>query len=74
MGRGGVTLLSPDTHHPFSRLILGQIFHDDITVYSPPPWLFNPFSNTSAGVFKQSVGARNRAGIGLWFRPARQRT
>jgi hypothetical protein len=26
-----------------------------------------------AGIFIQSMGARNRAGIGLWFRPARAR-
>jgi hypothetical protein len=24
-----------------------------------------------AGIFKQSMGARNRLGIGLWYRPAR---
>jgi hypothetical protein len=26
---------------------------------------------TSAGIFKQSMGAKNRVGIGLSFRPAR---
>ncbi len=28
-------------------------------------------SYSSAGIFKQFMGARNRAGIGLWYRPAR---
>jgi hypothetical protein len=46
MGRnGGIVAIDlgvtpTDTHHhPFSQLILGQIFNEDVTVYSPP-WLF----------------------------------
>ncbi len=34
-------------------------------------WLFYPPNRSRAGIFKESMGARNRGGIGLSYRPAR---
>ncbi len=42
----------------------------------PPVWesipgLLKMFTKSRAGIFKQSMGARNRVGIGLSYRPAK---
>ncbi len=41
--------------------------------YTPPPPPLSP-SGASAGTLEQSLGARNRVGIGLSYRPATART
>jgi hypothetical protein len=59
--------LSP---HPLLRLAHIKLFADDIFVYSPQ--IDIPSGRTSSdGILEQSIGARNRVGIGLSFRPAR---
>ncbi len=40
-------------------------------VYSCTSWLSEVSFCINAGIFKQSIGARNRVGIGLSYRPAR---
>ncbi len=56
------------TNHLFLLSRLSQnYFSSEISNPTPPP----PGSQSSAGIFKQSMGARNGAGIGLSYRPAR---
>ncbi len=65
-GGRGLLLGDPDalgTHHSY-RQDLGPL-----TPPHPPSVPLPP--HTCAGIFKQSMGARNRVGIGLSYRPSR---
>jgi hypothetical protein len=59
--------LSP---HLLLQLAHIQLFNDDISIYSLPVD-FPKGRTSSAGILEQSIGARNRVGIWLSYRPAR---
>ncbi len=52
-------------------------FHVGLAVFclvepeSPTMWLWHTFPLPCAGIFQQTMGARNRVGTGLSYRPAR---